>query len=189
MHNPPLDLFLKIKHAIAGEVRYDTTTRLLYSTDASIYQIEPLGVVFPKTTDDITACVSLAAEYQVPLIVRGAGSGLGGQAIGAGIILDTARYLNHILEIDPQERTITVEPGVVLYNLNRAAAAHDLTFAPDPASPIGLLWVVYCQQCRWGAFDHLWYGNRSYYFSRGGVGGWRNSSSFIRCPWLRLSNV
>lgn len=134
MQRPPEELFHKIKQAIAGEVRYDVTTRMLYSTDASIYQIEPLGVVFPRTADDLSACVSLAAEYHTPVIARGAGSGLGGQAIGAGIILDTSRYLNHILEINSQERTVTVEPGLGLFALNRAAATHDLTFGPDPAS-------------------------------------------------------
>ncbi len=134
MQKPPEELFQKIKQAIAGEVRDDLTTRLLYSTDASIYQIEPLGVVFPRAADDLSACVSLAAEYHTPVIARGAGSGLGGQAIGAGIILDTSRYLNHILAINPQERSITVEPGLGLSALNRAAAEHGLTFGPDPAS-------------------------------------------------------
>jgi FAD/FMN-containing dehydrogenase/Fe-S oxidoreductase len=134
MQNPHKELFTKIKQAIAGEIRHDFTTRLLYSTDASIYQIEPLGVVFPCTLDDLSTVVSLAAEYHTPVIARGAGSGLGGQAIGAGIILDTTRYLNHILELDPVERTITVEPGIGLLALNRAAAAHDLVFGPDPAS-------------------------------------------------------
>ncbi|MBN1536058.1 MAG: FAD-binding protein [Anaerolineales bacterium] len=128
------ELFHKIKKAIAGDVRYDLTTRLLYSTDASIYKIEPLGVVFPRDEDDLSACVNLAAEYQTPVIARGAGTGLGGQAIGAGIIIDTSRYLNRILEMNAQERTITVEPGLGLFELNRAAAEHDLMFAPDPAS-------------------------------------------------------
>ncbi len=134
MQNSQNELFFKIKQSIAGEVRDDLTTRILYSTDASIYQIEPLGVVFPRSADDLSAVVSLAAEYHTPVIARGAGSGLGGQAIGAGIILDTSRYLNHILEIDPQERTATVEPGLGLLALNRAAAAYDLVFGPDPAS-------------------------------------------------------
>lgn len=134
MKNPPVELFKKIQNVINGEVRYDVTTRLLYSTDASIYQIEPLGVVFPRTGDDITAVVDIALAHRMPVIARGAGSGLGGQAIGAGIILDTSRYLNHIIEINPEEQTITVEPGLGLSALNREAAKYGLTFGPDPAS-------------------------------------------------------
>lgn len=134
MDNLPLELFDKIKKSIAGEVHYDFTTRLLYSTDASIYQIEPLGVVFPRSGDDIAACVELGLEYQTPIIARGAGSGLGGQAIGAGIILDTSRYLNRIIEFNAEERSIIVEPGVGISAMNRATLAYGLTFGPDPAS-------------------------------------------------------
>jgi FAD/FMN-containing dehydrogenase/Fe-S oxidoreductase len=130
----PTELIHELKHAIAGDVRDDFTTRLLYSTDASIYQIEPLGVVFPRSKEDISAIVELSAKYSVPLLPRGAGSSLAGQAVGAALVLDTSRYMNRILEINSKERTATVEPGVLLTALNRAAGKHGLVFGPDPAS-------------------------------------------------------
>jgi FAD/FMN-containing dehydrogenase len=99
-----------------------------------MYQIEPLGVAIPKTQDDLQSAVELAARYKVPVLPRGAGSSLGGQAIGQALILDCSRWLDSIVEIDPASRTATVEPGVVLADLNSAAAKHGLMFGPDPAS-------------------------------------------------------
>ncbi|OGO27085.1 MAG: hypothetical protein A2W33_03580 [Chloroflexi bacterium RBG_16_52_11] len=116
------------------EVRTDFTSRLLYSTDASIYQIEPLGVVIPKNPDELVAAVALSAQYQVPLLARGSGSSLAGQAIGAALILDCSRYLNRIIELDPEAHLARVEPGVILNTLNMAAAKYGLQFGPDPAS-------------------------------------------------------
>ena len=128
------DFIHDVQRTIGAEICTDLTTRLLYSTDASIYQIEPLGVVFPKHLDDLQAIVELAARYRVPLLARGSGSSLAGQAIGCALIVDCSRYLTRLLEVNPEARTATVEPGLVLAQLNRAAAAYGLTFAPDPAS-------------------------------------------------------
>jgi FAD/FMN-containing dehydrogenase/Fe-S oxidoreductase len=116
---------------LAGEVRFDLTARKLYSTDASIYQIEPLGVVLPKTIEDVVATVQIAGEMRVPITARGGGTSLSGQAIGPGIVLDCSKYLNRIVEIDSVNRVARIEPGVVLDTLNRAAAEHDLQFGPD----------------------------------------------------------
>jgi len=116
------------------EIRIDPVTRLLYSTDASIYQIEPLGVAFPRSVDELAAVVELAARHKTPLLPRGAGSSIAGQAIGAALIVDCARYLNRIVSLDAEARTATVEPGVILNALNRAAAPYGLQFGPDPAS-------------------------------------------------------
>ncbi len=99
-----------------------------------MYQIEPLGVAIPKTQEDLIAAVELAAKYKIPILPRGAGSSLGGQAIGEALILDCSRYLDSIINIDPDSHTATVEPGVVLADLNRAAAKFGLMFGPDPAS-------------------------------------------------------
>jgi FAD/FMN-containing dehydrogenase/Fe-S oxidoreductase len=132
--SPIEDLSQALRKAIRGEVRTDLTARLLYSTDASNYQIEPLGVVFPKDLDEINAAMEISASYGVPVLARGAGSSLAGQAIGPALILDCSRYLTKILSIDPQARTATVEPGVVLDRLNLAAQQHGLQFGPDPAS-------------------------------------------------------
>jgi len=108
--------------------------RMLYSTDASIYQIEPLGVIFPRVSDDLNAIVEICAQEHSPIIVRGAGSGLAGQAVGRAWIVDCSRYLNRLVEIDPETRTARVEPGVVMNTFNREAAKFGLQFGPDPAS-------------------------------------------------------
>ncbi|HEY5730055.1 MAG TPA: FAD-linked oxidase C-terminal domain-containing protein [Anaerolineales bacterium] len=128
------DFINELKKHFTGDIRHDTTSIILYSTDASIYQIEPLGVAIPKTQDDLQAAVELAAKYKVPILPRGAGSSLGGQAIGHALILDCSRWLDSIIEIDPDSRTAAVEPGVVLSTLNSASAQFGLTFGPDPAS-------------------------------------------------------
>src|SRR5881397_2657109 len=89
------------KH-IAGEVRFDLSSRKLYSTDASIYQIEPLGVVLPKSIEDVVAVVQIAGEMRIPLTPRGGGTSLSGQAVGSGVVLDCSKYLAAILAIDPE---------------------------------------------------------------------------------------
>jgi FAD/FMN-containing dehydrogenase/Fe-S oxidoreductase len=121
------------KH-LAGEVRFDAASRHLYSTDASIYQMEPLGVVIPKSVEDIVATVQIAAEAQVPITARGGGTSLSGQSIGPGIVLDCSKYLNAILDIDAAARVARIQPGVVLDTLNGALAEHDLQFGPDVAT-------------------------------------------------------
>ena len=128
------DFVADLRRKFAGDIRLDLASRLLYSTDASIYQIEPLGVVLPRTQEDLHAAVELAAKYQVPMLARGAGSSLAGQAIGEAVILDCSRWLDRIVEIDGPERRARVEPGVVLSRLNREAAKHGMQFGPDPAS-------------------------------------------------------
>jgi FAD/FMN-containing dehydrogenase/Fe-S oxidoreductase len=123
-----------LRRHIQGEVRFDSTTRRLYSTDASIYQIEPLGVVLPKTAADVQAVVQITGEMKVPLTARGGGTSLSGQSIGPGVVLDCSKYLNAILEIDPAAQMARVQPGIVLDQLNRAVAAHGLQFGPDVAT-------------------------------------------------------
>jgi FAD/FMN-containing dehydrogenase/Fe-S oxidoreductase len=118
------------KH-LAGEVRFDATSRHLYSTDASIYRMEPLGVVIPRSAEDIVATVQIAAEAQVPITARGGGTSLSGQSIGPGIVLDCSKYLNAILDIDAGARVARIQPGVVLDSFNSALAEHDLQFGPD----------------------------------------------------------
>ncbi len=124
----------KLKRAMTGEVKTDLVTRVLYSTDASIHKIRPLGVVFPRHTDELAAILSICSEYKVPVIARGSGSGLAGQAIGPGLIIDCSRYLNKIIQIDRDQQTALVEPGLVLDDLNLEAKKYALRFGPDPAS-------------------------------------------------------
>lgn len=124
----------EVRKRSAGELRLDASSRKLYSTDASIYQIEPLGVALPRHEDDLNAVVELAAQYNVPILPRGSGTSLAGQTIGPAVIIDFSRYLNKVLEINPEERWASVQPGLVLNAFNKAAAQHGLMFGPDPAS-------------------------------------------------------
>lgn len=117
-----------------GDVRFDALTRGLYATDASIYQVEPLGVVLPRSTDDVDAAMAVAREEGVPVLPRGAGTSQCGQTVGRAVVIDTSRHLNRVLEVDADARTATVEPGVVLDHLNRQLAAHGLVFPVDVAT-------------------------------------------------------
>ena len=129
-----LDYINELQKHFQGEIRNDLASRILYSTDASIYQIEPLGVAFPKTQEDLHAAVEFAAKYKIPLLPRGSGTSLAGQAIGNSLILDCSRWLDSIIEVNPEAQTATVEPGVILSKLNAVASKHGLMFGPDPAS-------------------------------------------------------
>ncbi|HMD79797.1 MAG TPA: FAD-binding oxidoreductase, partial [Anaerolineales bacterium] len=111
-----------------GNIRNDPASRILYSTDASIYQIEPLGVAFPKTQEDLQVAVEFAAKRKIPILARGSGTSLAGQAVGHALILDCSRWLDNIIEINPEEHYAIVEPGVVLSALNLAADKYGLMF-------------------------------------------------------------
>src|SRR5215216_7084286 len=122
------DFVNQLRKSFVGNIRLDLASRILYSTDASIYQIEPLGVAFPRTQDDLHAALELAATYKIPVLPCGSGTSLAGQAIGNALILDCSRWLDSILEVNAESRTATVEPGVVLSTLNAAAARSGLMF-------------------------------------------------------------
>ncbi|MCS7050330.1 MAG: FAD-binding protein [Thermomicrobium sp.] len=123
-----------LRWRIEGEVRFDLYSRMLYSTDASNYQIEPVGVVIPRTYDDVRWTVQLAREYDVPVLPRGGGSSLAGQAVGRAVIIDFSKYLNQLLDVDPETRRARVQPGLVLAQLNAKLRRYGLMFGPDPAS-------------------------------------------------------
>lgn len=116
---------------VQGEVRFDETARTLYATDASPYEIRPIGVVVPRTTDDVRATVELAARHGVPLLPRGGGTSLAGQTVGRALVLDVSKYLDRVLEVNLEERWARVEPGVVRDHLNSRLAPHGLQFTPD----------------------------------------------------------
>ncbi len=116
------------------EIRFDDLTRQLYATDASIYQIEPVGVAFPRNAADASSVVRAAAEAGISIIPRGAGTGLAGGAVGEGLIIDFARYNRQIGGLDLEQRTVRVAPGVVLDQLNALVAPHGLWFGPDVAT-------------------------------------------------------
>ncbi len=123
-----------LRRHFEGEVRFDATSRRLYSTDASIYQIEPLGVVLPRTVADLQTAVQVAAELGVPVTARGGGTSLSGQAIGPGLVIDCSKYLNRVIDIDAVGRTARVQPGLILDQLNRALAPFQLQFGPEVAT-------------------------------------------------------
>jgi FAD/FMN-containing dehydrogenase/Fe-S oxidoreductase len=128
------DLAAALRAAMAGDVRDDAYTRHLFSTDASMYSIEPLAVVFPRDAADVAAAVAVCAERRVPLLPRGAGTSLAGQTVGRAVVIDTSRHMDAIVELDPEARTARVQPGVVQDDLNRAAATHGLLFGPDTST-------------------------------------------------------
>lgn len=123
-----------LRRQVRGEVRFDKLTRTIYSTDASLYEIAPAGVVMPRDAADVVATVNACREHCVPIVARGAGTGIAGGAVGWGVQLDFSRYMHAIGQIDAAARTVTVEPGVVLDDLNAAAAAHGLHFPADVAT-------------------------------------------------------
>jgi FAD/FMN-containing dehydrogenase/Fe-S oxidoreductase len=124
----------RLSREIEGEVLFDAFSRGRYSTDASIYQIEPLGVVIPRTRDGIEAAIAIAREEGVPVLPRGGGTSQCGQTVNRALVVDTSRHLNRVLEIDPAARKVRVEPGIVLNDLNKALKPHGLFFPVDPST-------------------------------------------------------
>src|SRR4051794_7315042 len=114
-----------------AEVRFDHGTRMLYATDASLYQVEPVGVVVPRTGDDVEAGVRHCAELETPVVRRGGATSLSGQTIGAAVVVDFSKYLNRIGVVDRDRMTVRVEPGVVLDRLNAHLKPLGLMFGPD----------------------------------------------------------
>ncbi|NOZ40066.1 MAG: FAD-binding protein [Planctomycetes bacterium] len=129
-----LDYLAELRKLTTGDIRTDAFSRVLYSTDASIYQVMPHAVVLPRTTDELQAAVELAAKHRVPILPRAGGSSLAGQAVNAAVVLDLTRYLHEILEVNQEEKWVRVQPGVVLDVLNAHLKPKGLQFGPDPAS-------------------------------------------------------
>ncbi|MGE5470522.1 MAG: FAD-binding and (Fe-S)-binding domain-containing protein [Bacteroidota bacterium] len=119
---------------IMGEVRFDAGSRALYAADASNYRQTPIGVVIPRCLDDVIRTVDLCRKYAAPVLSRGGGTSLCGQCCNVAVVMDFSKYLNTILEIDPQGKFARVQPGLVLDDLRNAANRYGLTFAPDPAT-------------------------------------------------------
>ncbi|MCO5099708.1 MAG: FAD-binding oxidoreductase [Burkholderiaceae bacterium] len=124
----------ELGEAVDGEVRFDPESRALYATDASNYRQVPLGVVVPKTREDVVKAVQVCRRHDVPLLSRGGGTSLAGETCNVAVVLDFSKYLDRVLAIDPQRRTARVEPGCILDVLRRAAGEYGLTFGPDPAT-------------------------------------------------------
>ena len=124
----------ELRRQVEGEVRFDKMTRVLYSTDASIYQIEPIGVIIPRTAEDVIAVIETANRHGVPVLPRGGGTSLAGQAVGHAIVIDFSKYMRDVIEVNADEGWVRTQPGIILDELNHYLAPHGMLFAPDPST-------------------------------------------------------
>ncbi len=144
-HGKPVDAFREaraleseLRKSVRGEIRFDAGSRALYSTDSSNYRQIPIGLVVPRDADDVISTVEAARKFGAPVLPRGAGTSLAGQCCNVAVVLDFSKYMNNVLEFDPDERSARVEPGVVLERLaqpGRNASAH-LRARPCDAQPL-----------------------------------------------------
>lgn len=128
------ELESELKKAITGDVHFDEGSRALYSTDSSNYRQIPLGVVLPKTEDDIVNTIQLCKKYDAPVLSRGGGTSLAGQTCNVAVVMDMSRYYNNVLHIDIQNKLVSVQPGIVLDHMKNHTEAKGLTFGPDPST-------------------------------------------------------
>src|SRR3984885_7080777 len=140
-HAKPVDAFpqaaeleKELKQNIKGETRFDRGSRAMYSTDGSNYRQIPIGLVVPRDSDDVVAAMAACRKYGAPVLARGAGTSLAGQCCNVAVVFDFTKYMNRILELNPEQRFARVQPGVVLDTLRNQAEVHQLTFAPDPST-------------------------------------------------------
>ena len=123
-----------LRKRVSGEVRFDPFSRVLYSTDASIYQMDPVGVVIPNSHEDVLAVMEIAKDNGIPVLPRAGGTGLAGQTVNHAIVMDFSKYLNQVVELNREESWVKVQPGIVLDQLNRYLAPYGLQYAPDPTT-------------------------------------------------------
>src|SRR5436305_2620587 len=128
------ELARELARRVSGEVRFGDGSRALYANDASAYRQVPIGVVVPRTVDDVIAAVGVCRERGAPVFARGAGTGLAGQTVNEAVVLDYSKYLRRIVELDHEGMRARIEPGLVLDRLRERAEEHGLTFGPDPAT-------------------------------------------------------
>ena len=124
----------RLGREIRGEVLFDAFSRGRYATDASIYQIEPLGIVVPQSRQDAAAAIAIAREEGVPILPRGAGTSQCGQTVARALVIDCSKHLDRVISVDVEGRRARVEPGVVLDRFNRLVRQHKLFFPVDPST-------------------------------------------------------
>ncbi len=127
-------LVADLEALVDGDVRFDTYSRELYATDASAYEVTPIGVVFPKSTDDVAAVMGYAADHEIPVLPRGGGTSLAGQAVNEAVVLDLTRHMTDVLAVDPDGKRARAQTGITLGELDRTIEPHGLKFAPDPST-------------------------------------------------------
>src|SRR5438067_9814343 len=125
------ELASRLRKETTGEVLFDRASRGRYATDASIYQIEPVGVFVPRTAGDVAQALAVARDARVPVLARGAGTSQCGQTVGAALVIDNSKYLNKVVAFDKEAMTVTVQPGIVLDHLNAWLKPHGLWFPVD----------------------------------------------------------
>lgn len=130
----PRSLVTELQSRGVGDARADATSRAVYSSDASLYRIQPAAVVFPRHLDEVLTTLEVCRERGIPFTSRGAGTSLAGNSIGRGVVIDFSRHLNRVLEFDAESRTAVVEPGAVHATLQKVALASGLRFGPDPST-------------------------------------------------------
>ncbi len=128
------DLEQELKAAVGGEVRFDPYSKAMYSTDASIYSMEPVGVVLPRNADDVAAVLEIASRNGVKVLPRGGGTSLSGQTVNHAVVMDFSKYMHNVLEVNAEERWVRTQPGVTIDDLNRQLKPHGLFFTPDPST-------------------------------------------------------
>ena len=140
-HGKPVDSFSQavelanaLSREVRGEVRFDRGSRAMYATDGSNYRQIPIGLVVPHDAEDVKAAIAVCRKYNAPVLPRGAGTSLAGQCCNVAVVLDFTKYMNKILELDPERRFARIQPGVVLDTLRTQAERYQLTFAPDPST-------------------------------------------------------
>jgi FAD/FMN-containing dehydrogenase/Fe-S oxidoreductase len=124
----------RLRGTIKGEVRFDAGSRALYSADASNYRQFPIGVVIPKSVEEVVETVRICREFDVPILPRGGGTSMCGQSVNVAVVIDASKYLDRVIAIDAAGKAARVEPGVICDALRDAAEPHGLTFAPDPST-------------------------------------------------------
>ena len=140
-HAKPIDSFsqaaqleAELKKKVRGEVRFDRGSRALYATDGSNYRQFPIGLVIPLDADDVIAAVAVCRTFGAPVLSRGAGTSLAGQCCNVAVVLDFTKYMNQVLEVDPEQKFARVQPGIVLDSLQKQIKQYNLMFAPDPST-------------------------------------------------------
>ena len=128
------ELIAELQKHVSGEVRFDKMSRALWSTDASIYQIEPVGIVLPRNEEDVIAVIETAHKYGVTVLPRGGGTSLAGQTVGESIVVDFSRYMKSMGEVNTEEGWVKTQPGIILDELNAQLSPHGVMFAPDPST-------------------------------------------------------
>jgi len=124
----------ELRQNLEGEVRFDNGTRAMYAVDASNYRQVPIGVVIPRSVDDVLQAMAACRKFRAPVFSRGGGTSLAGQCCNVGVVIDFSKYLNHILELNPAEKYARVEPGTICDDVVNAARPHELTYGPQPAT-------------------------------------------------------